>query len=75
MPPSSPPVLVHRPSSIVRRPTAKQELTEWDCIAGDGDCGATFKRGAEAIIAALDANRLPKDDLRSLLRAVSDTWV
>lgn len=48
-----------------------QELTKWDCLAGDGDCGTTFKRGAEALIAALDASTLPKGDLRTLLRALS----
>ena len=52
--------------------TANQELTRWDCIAGDGDCGATFKRGAEALLADLDGTRLPREDLRALLRALSD---
>lgn len=49
-----------------------QELTKWDSIAGDGDCGTTFKRGAEALIAVLDAGHLPKADLRALLRALSE---
>ncbi|CAM9253871.1 unnamed protein product [Scytosiphon promiscuus] len=52
---------------------AEPELTEWDKIAGDGDCGTTFSRGAEALVTALDAGRLPKDDLRALLRALSDS--
>lgn len=47
-------------------------MTEWDCIAGDGDCGTTFKRGAEALMADLEAGRLPEGDLRMLLRALSD---
>lgn len=50
----------------------EQELTRWDTIAGDGDCGTTFRRGAEALIADLDAGRLPKGDLRALLRGLSD---
>lgn len=53
---------------------AAQELTNWDCIAGDGDCGTTFKRGAEALIADLEAGRLPQGDLRMLLRALSDRF-
>lgn len=54
--------------------TTYQELTKWDCIAGDGDCGTTFKRGAEALLADLDDGRLPKEDLRVLLRALSDRY-
>merc|ERR1740130_426945 len=34
---------------------AEAKLTEWDQIAGDGDCGITFRRGAEKIIASLDS--------------------
>ncbi|CAM9382406.1 unnamed protein product [Laminaria digitata] len=52
---------------------AEPELTKWDCIAGDGDCGTTFKRGAEALLDDLDGGRLPKEDLRTLLRALSDS--
>eukprot|EP00903_Cladosiphon_okamuranus_P013498 g12572.t1 len=52
---------------------SEPELTKWDCIAGDGDCGTTFKRGAEALLANLEAGRLPKGDLRMLLRALSDS--
>lgn len=51
-----------------------QVLTRWDSIAGDGDCGTTFKRGAEALIAALDASHLPKADLCALLRALSERF-
>lgn len=28
---------------------AEAKLTEWDQIAGDGDCGITFRRGAEKV--------------------------
>eukprot|EP00752_Nemacystus_decipiens_P007043 g6316.t1 len=52
---------------------SEPELTKWDCIAGDGDCGTTFKRGAEALVADLEAGRLPEGDLRMLLRALSDS--
>lgn len=49
-------------------------MTKWDCVAGDGDCGTTFKRGAEALIADLEAGRLPEGDLCMLLRALSDRY-
>lgn len=52
----------------------RQELTEWDSVCGDGDCGTTFKRGAEGILSALDAGKLPGDDLAGLLRALSERW-
>ncbi|CAM9723326.1 unnamed protein product [Ectocarpus sp. 12 AP-2014] len=52
---------------------AEPELTKWDCIAGDGDCGTTFKRGAEAVLTELEAGRLPTRDLRALLRSLSDS--
>lgn len=35
----------------------------------------TFKKGAEALITALDAGLLPQDDLRLFLRALSDMYV
>ena len=60
--------------SFCKNDRTKQELTKWDCIAGDGDCGTTFKRGAEALITDLEAGRLPEGDLRMLLRALSDRW-
>ena len=31
------------------------DLTLWDQKSGDGDCGQTFKKGAEAILAELDS--------------------
>lgn len=57
---------------IYRALVAPQELTKWDCIAGDGDCGTTFKRGAEALLADVEAEHLPKEDLRALLKALSE---
>ena len=31
------------------------DLTAWDQKSGDGDCGSTFKKGAETILASLDS--------------------
>lgn len=46
------------------------KLTEWDQKSGDGDCGQTFKKGAEAILADLDA--YPEDPV-SLCQSVART--
>lgn len=34
---------------------AEPDLTRWDTIMGDGDCGETLKTGATSLLAALDA--------------------
>ncbi|KAG6336429.1 hypothetical protein ID866_2672 [Astraeus odoratus] len=36
----------------------EEELTKFDTVLGDGDCGETFSRGARAIISALDKGAL-----------------
>ena len=46
------------------------QLTEWDQKSGDGDCGATWKKGAEAILADLDSY---PNELAALCRAISKT--
>lgn len=52
---------------------AESELTEWDRIAGDGDCGATFARGADALMKALATYGLPfGGDLSVFLMTVGD---
>ncbi|KAF9552450.1 DAK1/DegV-like protein [Agrocybe pediades] len=38
--------------------SVERELTEYDTIVGDGDCGETFARGANAILSHLDGNKL-----------------
>jgi dihydroxyacetone kinase len=47
-------------------------LTKWDLIAGDGDCGITLKRGADALAAALFAETLPFTSGPALLVAIAD---
>ena len=39
---------------------AEPDLTKWDTIMGDGDCGETLRTGASALLAAVD-NGLAKD--------------
>ena len=34
--------------------TAEPNLTEWDLKVGDGDCGITMKRGANALLSGLE---------------------
>ncbi|CAG9950140.1 unnamed protein product [Clonostachys rosea f. rosea IK726] len=46
--------------SMLRRACAavvdsEPDLTRWDTIMGDGDCGETLKTGATALLSALDA--------------------
>ncbi|KAJ3508495.1 hypothetical protein NLJ89_g5724 [Agrocybe chaxingu] len=40
------------------------ELTSFDTIVGDGDCGTTFARGAKALLKALDENQITLDSER-----------
>ena len=44
-------------------------ITEYDIIAGDGDCGTTLKSAAEAILAAL---RDEKVEVENLVGTMSD---
>ncbi|KAI1767340.1 glycerone kinase [Hypoxylon sp. FL1150] len=37
---------------------AEPDLTRWDTVMGDGDCGETLKTGATSLIAALDSKKL-----------------
>ncbi|KAI0377307.1 glycerone kinase [Hypomontagnella monticulosa] len=37
---------------------AEPDLTKWDTVMGDGDCGETLKTGASCLIAALDSKNL-----------------
>lgn len=34
---------------------AEPDLTKWDTVMGDGDCGETLKTGATALLSAIDA--------------------
>jgi hypothetical protein len=37
---------------------AEPQLTEWDSVAGDGDCGLTMKRGAQTVRDDMEAYAL-----------------
>lgn len=44
---------------------AEPKITEYDLIAGDGDCGETLKAGAEALLKVLD--ELPSDAVHAVM--------
>lgn len=37
---------------------AEPDLTKWDTVMGDGDCGETLRTGANSLLAALDSKKL-----------------
>lgn len=44
---------------------AEPEITRYDTIAGDGDCGTTLKAMAEGVIKAFEAGQIDKKDVAS----------
>ncbi|KAM3551920.1 hypothetical protein MY1884_007467 [Beauveria asiatica] len=51
---------------------AEPELTKWDTVMGDGDCGETLKTGATALLAALDAGLAKGGSVVSVLLELED---
>ncbi|TAQ90601.1 hypothetical protein B7494_g1052 [Chlorociboria aeruginascens] len=52
---------------------AEPEITKYDTVVGDGDCGVGLKRGAEAILEILSDNKLSGDavvDVTSIAQIV-----
>ena len=47
------------------------ELTKYDMAVGGGDCGATIRKGAEALMK--DVETYPLDDVGLLARAIGNT--
>lgn len=47
------------------------ELTRWDTVVGDGDCGTTLSSGAMAIMKAIEESRIPLSDYAKLFHALS----
>ncbi|KAI5777947.1 dihydroxyacetone kinase [Geopyxis carbonaria] len=79
-PPSAPPTsapLLTLPSAVLTAAlttaaeavmAAEPDLTAWDTLLGDGDCGETLATGASAVLAALST--LPAGDVMAALAAV-----
>ncbi|POS70373.1 dihydroxyacetone kinase, partial [Diaporthe helianthi] len=52
---------------------AKPDLTRWDTLMGDGDCGETLKKGATSLLAALDQKGIAASrSVVTVLREVED---
>ncbi|KIY72772.1 Dak1-domain-containing protein, partial [Cylindrobasidium torrendii FP15055 ss-10] len=51
---------------------SEPDLTKWDTIVGDGDCGETCAAGSKAIIEALDTGLGKDGDLVHTLREVTE---
>ena len=49
---------------------AEPQVTRYDSIVGDGDCGAGLKRGAEAILSLLSSQPPTKDLLKNFVPLV-----
>ncbi|CCX12056.1 Similar to Dihydroxyacetone kinase 1; acc. no. O13902 [Pyronema omphalodes CBS 100304] len=47
---------------------AEPELTRFDCLVGDGDCGTGLKRGAEAVIGFMKAGAVTEDPVSTVSR-------
>lgn len=53
-------------SGLQRLIAAESNITRFDSIVGDGDCGVGLKRGAEAILKRLNGTKLSEDLVLSL---------
>ncbi|OAV92706.1 hypothetical protein PTTG_09796 [Puccinia triticina 1-1 BBBD Race 1] len=51
---------------------AEPEITKYDTIAGDGDCGQTLKNGAEGILEAISQEKIKGSNLVSDLLQISE---
>jgi dihydroxyacetone kinase len=51
---------------------AEPDLTKWDTIMGDGDCGETLKTGATSLLAALDAGLAKSGSVGKVLLELED---
>lgn len=50
---------------------AEPDITRYDVIAGDGDCGLTLKAGGEAILAGIQRGDITPTDVVNSIRAIS----
>ena len=51
---------------------AEPDLTRWDTVMGDGDCGETLKTGATALLSALDQGLAKKGSIVEVLHEVEE---
>ena len=57
-------------SGLLRVIAAESEITRFDSVVGDGDCGIGLKRGANAILNMLDHGNVPEDAILALGKIV-----
>ena len=57
-------------SGIKRVIDAEGDVTKYDTIVGDGDCGVGLKRGAEGILKMLEGNDLSDDAVMNMAQIV-----
>jgi len=57
-------------SGLQRVISSEPELTKYDTIVGDGDCGVGMKRGAEGIMNYLNSTEIPDDAVLNLSNIV-----
>ncbi|KAL8736015.1 MAG: hypothetical protein Q9166_000577 [cf. Caloplaca sp. 2 TL-2023] len=55
-------------SGLDRLIASEAEVTRYDTIVGDGDCGVGLKRGAEGILQYLESGDIPADALMPLTK-------
>ena len=51
---------------------AEPDLTKWDTVMGDGDCGETLKTGATALLASVDQGLTKSGSVVEVLRELED---
>lgn len=51
---------------------AEPDLTKWDTIMGDGDCGETLRTGATYLVTALDSQLASGGSIMAVLRELED---
>jgi dihydroxyacetone kinase len=51
---------------------AEPDITRYDVIAGDGDCGLTLKAGASAILAAIENGTVSPTDVANSVRTIAE---
>lgn len=51
---------------------AEPDLTKWDTVMGDGDCGETLKTGATSLLAALDSGLAKSGSIVKVLHELED---
>ncbi|KAK5628732.1 hypothetical protein RRF57_004447 [Xylaria bambusicola] len=59
-------------TACVRLIEAEPDLTRWDTVMGDGDCGETLKQGALCLLEALDAGVTKNGSVGAVLQELEE---